>query len=111
MVDRASGSIFHLYHVKLLLSSLDGTLENNDLHIIVSAFYFPCLDGSIFFMRLEQKSNLYDFFSSRDMVRGEQFFTVAVMVASILPTCYQVRPSELAFGGNKTSTVPWHRRW
>jgi hypothetical protein len=35
--------------------SLDSTLENNDLHIIVSAFYFACLDGSIFFMRLEQK--------------------------------------------------------
>jgi hypothetical protein len=53
---------FHLYHVKLLLSganiimeggrpcyeSLDSTLENNDLHIIISAFYFACLDGSIF---------------------------------------------------------------
>jgi hypothetical protein len=28
--------------------SLDSTLENNDLHIIVSAFYFACLDGSNF---------------------------------------------------------------
>jgi hypothetical protein len=85
---------FHLYHVKLLLSgakitieadrpcseSLDGTLENKDLHIIVSAFYFAGLDGSIFFMRLEQKSHLYDFFLSRDMARGEQFFIVVVMV-------------------------------
>jgi hypothetical protein len=39
----------------LCSESLDSALENNDLHIIVSAFYFARLNGSIFFMRLEQK--------------------------------------------------------
>jgi hypothetical protein len=42
-------------HLCLCSESLDSALENNDLHIIVSAFYFARLNGSIFFMRLEQK--------------------------------------------------------